>query len=276
MGYAIDLRAPWHRAACGSSPSGPVENSDGGDLFVAIPDRSFRITDTGPNADFLSVTARANPTGKTYREWKSSEIGGSAGERIDDVTVAGRPALLITDGEGETFLVANDGYMYLVAHQVRNGNTAFVDRAAMIRSFRFLSASELRSARAAATPSPAPRSVEMVVDLLAQGFATADEGKLVRAMSPRCLSDGNYQDGVSSSDTQTYLESLRERFAHGLVVEVQARPITTRSEFPGTSFVRSTWREPGKTPLDVDLMVVVERGTGYWTGTLAFPGGRPP
>ena len=275
MGYAIDLRPPWHRTICGSSSSGPLENSDGGDLFIAVPDRDFRLTDIGPNMDFISVGARANPKGLTYREWKSSEVGGSAGETVEDVTFAGGPALRVGQGDSEFFLVASGGYMYHVEHRVRSGSTAMADRAAIVRSFRFLTPEEVRAARASAAPTPAPRSADAVADILAEGFAKRDVSILMRVITPRCVSQGVYQDGVSSSDAQTYLEMLRDRIARGLTVEVQPRPITTRGEFPGTSFVRSTWREPGQPERDTDLMITVERSTAYWNGTLTYVGPRP-
>lgn len=270
VGYSMELKPPWHRAICGSSASGPLENSDGGDLFIAIPDRDFRFTDVGPNADHISVFARANPKGLTYREWKSSEIGGSAGETIEDVMFAGRPALLVSHQGSEVFLVANVGYMYAVSHQVRTGGTAQADRAAIVRSFRFLTTDEIAAARARATPSPAPRSVEAVADVLAEGFAKRDVTVLSRVIRPRCFSEGAYQAGVSSSDQQTYLDTLRDRFARGLAVDVQPRPITTRGEFPGTSFLRSTWREPGQPDSDIDMMIASEGATAYWTGTISY------
>lgn len=275
MGYAIDLLPPWHRAACGSSTSGPLEGSDGVELFIAVPDRDFRFTDIGPNADHISVSAHANPKGLTYRQWKSAEIGGSVGETIEDVTFAGRPALFVTHGDDETFLVADAGYVYAVGHQSRRSGTSKADRAAIVRSFRFLTTDEIRAGRAAAKPSPAPRSVEAVADVLAEGFAKRDVSILARVIAPRCVSQGVYQDGVSSSDAQTYLDTLRDRFARGLTVEVRPRPITTSDEFKGASFVRSTWREPGQPDGDIDLEITVERNTAYWNGTIAYFR-RPP
>lgn len=276
MGYSIELRPPWHRAICGSSRSGPLDNREGSDIFIAIPDRDFRLTDVGPNTDNIDVFARANPNGLTYRDWKTSQVGGSVGETIDDVTFAGRPALLVTYQDSELFLIADTGYMYAVRHQPRSSSTPSADRAAIVRSFRFLTADDLRAARASATPSPAPRTVDAVADVLAEGFSKRDVSILARVISPRCVSQGSYQAGASSSDPQTYLDSLRDRFASGLTVDVRPRPITTRGEFPGTSFVRSTWRESGQPDRDSDLMVVMEGGTAYWNGIITFFGPRPP
>ena len=274
VGYAIDLKPPWHRAICGSSASGPLENSDGGDFFIAIPDRDFRFTDIGPNADHISVVARANPKRLTYREWKSTEIGGSVGETLDDVTFAGRPALLVTYHDDETFLVADGGYMYAVSHQSRSGDTPKADRAAIIRSFRFLTADEIRASRSAATPSPAPRSPEDVADVLADGFAKRDVSILARVASPRCVSQGAAQAGATSTDAQTYLEMLRDRFARGLTVEVRARPIS--GDRTATLTIRSTWREPGQPDRDTDLMITVDRSTAYWNGTITYFAPRSP
>jgi hypothetical protein len=268
MGYAMDVKPPWHRAVCGSSSSGPLEGSDGVDLFIAIPDRDFEFTDIGPAADNIQVSARANPRNLSYREWKSMFVGGSVSESIEDVTFAGRSALLIADRGSETFLVSNAGYMYAVGHQVRTGGTALADRAAIVRSFRFLSAAEAQAARGAATPRPAARSAETVADVLAEGFAKRDTTILATVISPRCVSEGANQAGATSRDPQSYLERLRDRFAKGLAVEVRPRPIST--ERGPTLSIRATWREPGQADHEVDLLITPDGSTHYWNGVIHF------
>lgn len=269
MGYAMDLKAPWHRAICGSSISGgPLEDTNGGEMFIPIPDTEFRLGHVGQfsgNADSIHVFAAANPEGLSLRDWKRSRMGGSTSEQIADTTFVGRPALLVTEGPNETFLFANAGYVWQVGHRLRTGSTSLADRAAMVRSFRSLSADEARAARAAATPSPAPRTPEQVADVLADGFAKRDVSILSRVIRP-CVYEGAYQAGPESMDAQTYLEKLRQRFVQGLVVEVRARPI---SGDPSTTLrIRSTWREPGQPARETDLAMTVHRGTTYWDGTI--------
>lgn len=269
MGYALTLRQPWHRSTCGSSTSGgPAVGSSGTDLLIPIPDADFELGHIGPfggNAHSIHVFASANPDGLSLRDWRRRSAGGFSGEQIADTTFAGRPALLVRVNDDETFVFANAGYVWEVGHRLRQGSTAFADRAAIVRSFRFLSADETREARSAATPSPAPRTAEQVADVLADGFAKSDLAILARVIRP-CFYEGVYQAGPSSMIAVKYLEKLRQRFAQGLVVEVRARPIS--GDASTTLRIRSTWREPGQPAREADLMMSVHRGTAYWDGTI--------
>lgn len=261
MGYSIELRQPWRRAACGPSSSGPAEGSDGLDLFVTAPDSEVQFGIGTTNTDHIVVVARANPEGLSLRAWKDRFLGQSISEKLEDTTFAGRPALLRTDRGSETFVVADGAYMYQVGHEVREGRTSLADRAAIVRSFRFLTADEARAARALATPTPAPRTVETVANALADGFAKKDVS-IVARVAGSCLGEGGAQAGLSSSDTQTFLGRLRDAFARGLAVEVRPRPIDTQRGF-GQS-IRGTWREPGQPDHEVELVIVTERGTAFW------------
>jgi hypothetical protein len=273
MLFSIDLRAPWHRAACGSTSLGPADGAEfATDLFVPVPDRELVLGDTGgPPVDQITVTAQANPQSMTPRQWKESgRIGATLGERVEDTTLAGRPALLIAERENETILVTNAGYMYAVSHQARTRTTSTAERGAIVRSLQFLSAQE---ARAAASPSPAPRSPEAVADALADGFAKKDIAILAR-VATRCPGEGPDQAGISRKDAVSFLEAIRDRFQRGLTVEVQARPLTTRENSRGYSYVKAIWREPGQPDRDSDLRILVEGSTAYWDTIVYYPGGR--
>ena len=286
MGYALDIKPPWHRASCGSSVSGgPAVGIDGADVFVAIPDADFTLGHVGRfpggNADTLHVWARANPKDLSLRDWQRTEMAGSTRDQVEDTTFAGRPALLVTEandpgagrGLAETFLFANGAYVWQAGHRLQDGSTALVDRRAILRSFRFLSADEQRAARAAASPSPAPRLPEHVADVLREGFASRDTSILARVIRP-CFYEGVYAAGPSSMVGLAYLEKLRQRFGQGLIVEVSPRPIMGD---PATSMrVRSTWREPGQPAREADLIMTVHRGTTYWDGTIVCMFGPCP
>jgi hypothetical protein len=268
MGYALDLKQQWHRATCGSSISGgQLVGTSGIDVFIAIPDADFELGHVGPfsgNSDLIHVFATGNPDGLSPREFKRQRLGGGSGETLEDSTFAGRPALKVTDGQNASFLFANAGYMWQVGHRRNAGNSSFADREAMMLSFRFLSAEEARAVRAAATPSPAPRTAEQVADALSDGFARRDLAVLARVIRP-CFYEGVYQAGPSSMIAEKHLEKLRQRFAQGLTVEVRARPI---GGDPSTTMkIRSTWREPGQPVREADLSMTVHRGTTYWDGT---------
>lgn len=274
MLFSIELPAPWRRATCGPTSLGPLDGAQfATDVFVAVPDRDLTLGDTGGlPVDQIVVTAQANPQAMTPRQWKESGRAGAAlGEKLEDTTLAGRTALLITERDNETILVANAGYMYAIRNEPRSRTTSAAERGAIVRSARFLSADE---ARAAASPKPASRSPEVVADALAEGFAKKDTAILVR-VATRCLGEGGAQAGISRRDAQSFLEAISDRFARGLTVEVQARPVSTRADSPGYFFVGAVWREPGQPDRDSDLRIVAEGATAYWDSVVYYTRGRP-
>lgn len=282
LGYSIDIQAPWHRADCGSftlRDFGGGER-DARDEFIPIPDSEYRPTGTGSAVDKIHVFARANSQRLSPRAWEQAgKIGFSMGRTLEDVTFAGRPALRVGGSvEFELFLVADGEFMVEVGHGGSGGQTTGASRAAIVRTFRFLTTDELRAARAVATPVPAaPRSPEQVADSLADGFARRDVTVLRNVLTPGCVSLGTGNGGGVGIDDSTYLEELRTRFARGLTVTVQPRPLTGDRTAPlPTLHARSTWREPGQPDQDVDLMISPEGATWYWRGNVVYPIGRRP
>jgi hypothetical protein len=280
LGYSIDLASPWHRADCGSFK---LTDFGGGerharDEFIPIPDSDFRPSGTGSAVDTIHVFARANPQRLTPRAWEQAgKIGFSMGRVLEDVTFAGRPALRLGgSAEAELFVVADNEFMIEVGQEGGRGQSAASTRAAIVRTFRFLTADELRAARAVPTPAPpAARSPEQTADALADGFARRDPVVLRNVLTPGCVSLGVANGGGTGVDDATYLEELRARFARGLTVTVQARPLTgDRGGTLPTLHTRSTWREPGQPDQDVDLMISPEGPTWYWRGNVTYPPGR--
>src|SRR5688500_12931759 len=282
LGYAMDIAPPWHRAECGSYT---LRDLGGGersarDDFIPIPDSAYRPSGTGSAVDTIHVFARANPQRLTPRAWEQAgKIGFSMGRVLEDVTFAGRPALRVGgSAEFELFLVADNEFMFEVGHAGNGAQTTAASRAAIVRTFRFLTADELRVARAALTAAPlSPRSPEQVADALADGFARRDVTVLRSMLTPGCVSLGFGNGGGIGVDDSTYLEELRARFARGLTVAVQPRPLTgDRTGSLPTLHSRSTWREPGQADQDVDLMISPEGATWYWRGNVTYPIGRRP
>ena len=279
LGYSIDLAPPWHRADCGSFK---LQDFGGGerharDEFIPIPDADYRPSGTGSAVDTIHVFARANPQRLTPRAWEQAgKIGFSMGRVLEDVTFAGRPALRLGGSpEGELFVVADNEFMIEVGHEGGRGQTTASSRAAIVRTFRFLSAEDLRAARAVPTPAaPAARSPEQVADALMDGFVRRDPVALRNVLTPGCVSLGFARSGGTGVDDATYLEELRARFARGLMVTVQSRPLTgERTGVVPTLHARSTWREPGQPDQDIDLMISPEGSTWYWRGTVTYPPG---
>jgi hypothetical protein len=281
LGYSMDIAAPWHRADCGSFA---LRDLGGGersarDDFIPIPDSEYRLSGTGSGIDTIHVFARLNDQRLTPRAWEQAgKIGFSTGRVLEDVTFAGRPALRVGGNvEAELFLVADNNFMVEVGH-LGYGRTSAASRAAIVRTFRFLTADELRAARVAPTPAPpAARSPEQVADALADGFARRDLLVLRNVLTPTCVSLGVANGGGMGVDDVAYLEELQARFTRGLTVTVQARPLTgERTGSLPTLHARSTWREPGQPDQDIDLMISPEGATWYWRGNVVYPAGRRP
>jgi hypothetical protein len=66
---------------------------------------------------------------------------------------------------------------------------------------------------------------------------------------------------------------MRNSFANGLVVTVQARPIEFASGSPSTGgMIRATWTEAGKAARNVKLMMNKVGSTWVWIGVLYLQG----
>lgn len=277
LGYSIELTTPWRWSDCLSGSHGRGTDLTAHDVFVTVGELDEAASDTGFHVDHVQVMARPNPDGLTPRQWYDRGLAGqSLGDRPADVTFAGRPALRVGT---ESYLVRNEGRMFDVSGNPTVGaNTTVEQRAALISTFRFLSADELAAARAVQTPRPEPRSAEQVVQVLAEGFAKKDAAILATVITSSCMSLGFNQGGGTAMHEQRYLQHLRDRFAAGLTVEVRPNTLTTdpNPDFR-TRMVQSTWKEPGKPDTEIDLMISPEPQDSerwYWRGTITYPGGR--
>lgn len=277
FGYSIELTGAWHWSDCASGTFGSGDQIMGHDLFVTIPAYDFSATGTGIPHDHISVAARLNPEGLSPRQWYETR-GLPQGSRApaSDITFAGRPAVRVSEGDFEAYVVSQDGRIFEITGNPVTGENTAQERSAVMASFRFLSADQLASARAAATASPQPpRSPEEVADILAEGFAKKDVAILATVITPSCVSLGVNQGGGSAIDDRRYLDELADRFREGLVVDVRPRPITgERTGDLPTVVIQSTWRDPRNPDLEVDLMISPEGQRWYWRGNIAFLSGR--
>ncbi|HUG55482.1 MAG TPA: hypothetical protein VMJ92_00255 [Candidatus Limnocylindrales bacterium] len=280
LGYAIDLPPPWRWSDCLSGTFGSGESFSASDVFVAADEEDEQASETGFHNDHVLLLAQANPEGLTPREWVEAGRAPTGGVGTpEDVTFAGRAAVRVEDGGSETYVLANDDLMFVVAHRAAmpDGGTTAEERHGVVTSFRFLTPEELAVERARPTPAPPPaRSPEEVADILAEGFANRDAAILETVITPSCMSLGVGNGGGFSLDDQRYLDELHQRFAEGLTVEVRPRPLTgERTGDRATLHVASTWRQPGYPDTEVDLMISPrEDGRWYWRGTVTYLTGR--
>jgi hypothetical protein len=281
VGYSLELPPPWRRSGCFSHASGSGSDATASDTFLKVSAYDEESGHTGIPYDLIEVHARPNPDDLTPRQWWD---GGrtvwprESFSRVSDTTIAARTALRIDDSPHEGVLVASETHMFEIRNRERrsalNGRP---ERAAIIATFRIMTAEELAAARARPAPTPAPaRAAEQIADVLAEGFARQDIALLASVIQPHCVTIAVAQGGGSSMSSEKYLDELEARFARGLTVEVRRDSIGPAEFFQdGTLALQSTWKEPGGQDVEVDLLISPERTDRWsWRGALLFFVGR--
>lgn len=218
---------------------------------MRVPEQNEQGTDMGYVFDVVQVQVHPNPDRLTPERWLAlGLIGGTATQTTEPATLDGRNALLLRSGPLLTlaYLIPVADRVYIVGYQNTPNDTSNVpemDR--MIRSFHLLTDQERG---AAPTPAPVPaRSVEMVADTVADGFARQDVDLLATVMAP-CMSVGLEQAGSTFTTRAAFAKQLRDSFAAGLRVTVQRRPI--EKDTVGT-FIRATWNAAAEQQRDLYL-----------------------
>jgi hypothetical protein len=102
------------------------------------------------------------------------------------------------------------------------------------------------------TASPTPRTIESVVDALADGFAKKDLTAITETMRP-CVTVGAVPGDPDMRSRAAVVTGLRAEYAAGTSVQVQSRPIEN-DPYKGR-FVRSTWSRPGQPDELVDILL---------------------
>jgi hypothetical protein len=242
LGYSIETPPPWHRSIC--SPAVTQQNESGGDVFVPVSARDETSSDIGAAYTTLGINVEANPQGLSPRQWAQQDRSGFAGQQIEDVVYADRPAAR-KGAPGTplaTYFVANGGRMYKIDPLVRPPLETATEQTLvrMIESFRFLTEAEQAAARAALREPPAgTRTPERVADGVAAAMAAKNVDALAAFLAPCVTTAGENAGGITVS-REKYVDDLRAAFAAGLVVTVRPRPLETDR---GLTTVASTWQD---------------------------------
>jgi hypothetical protein len=278
LGYSIEPMSPWHRSACMSGSFTQQGTFFANDVFVPVSVRDETGTDTGVAYPTVRVAVEDNPQKLTPRQWaeQGKTVGSTAGEKVEDVTFAGRPAAKksVTTSPLATYFVANGTRMYVVVPQ--SGATA-PDGATqqamvtLVESFRFLTDAELGAARAAPTAIPRPPlSPEDLADRLAGALGNRDTSLLPDLLSS-CVTIGVESGGASFVSREKYIEDLRTAFATALLsVMVRPRPFEG-DRASGALTIGSTWRDSRGTRELKMLLHRVASDRWEWQGTLGRP-----
>jgi hypothetical protein len=276
--YRVELPSGWRRSVCQSTrdPSQPPAV----ETFTNASVAEESGTDTGPAQDVVLVRVEDNAGGQSALNWlESGKMGFSMGSRFEKITFDNNPdaARIVTiDGATTLGIVVNARFrMYAVSRGLREPTpTAEAPARGIMTSLHILRDNELADAKATlATPPPVPaRSAEEVADALARGFGQKDTAALA-AVADACLSTGLENAGVGFRATSISLAEMKNSFANGLVVTVQARPIEFGSgPSPSGGMIRATWTEAGKGARNVKLMMSKVGNAWVWIGVLYLQG----
>jgi hypothetical protein len=272
LAYSIETPPPWRRSDCSSGSSTSQGTFNAFDVFVPVAAIDETGTDMGVAYPTVRVIVEDNPQRLTPRQWaeEGRSIGSTAGQRIEDVTFASRPAARKSypNTPLAAYFVASATRMYVVdALETQQSDAA--TRPTMVRmvdSFRFLSDAEVAAARTASPAPLPPRSPEALADAIAAAFAVKNADAMVDLLA-RCVSTAAEQAGSSFASRERYVRDLRTAFASGLVVTVRPRPFEG-DRASGALTIGSTWQDSRFTR---ERKLMLRRGENErweWQGTL--------
>jgi len=275
--YRITLPLPWRRATCvgfsifGGSPGATPPPVAFADTFVPVREEDEVQGDVGIPLDVIFV--RAERTGATTpRAYVDrGSLGPPRDLRVADVTLDGRPAVLVRSGivagapagiADVTYVVAEGAITYLIGYRVQTRSTDAAAAEQALATFHILPDAERTTP--STSPAPSARSLQAIAQGLADAFAASDADALAAFMAP-CMAQFFEQAGGTNRPRSGLVAQLRSDFARGLSVTVQATPGSDRL---GT-FVPATWTMPGQPAQRRDLYLR-DDGGGRWTWFLVL------
>ena len=281
LGFALTLPPPWRKASCGNIDRGP-DQLPSAEQFTSAPLMEEHIGDVGQANDRVDVRLDGNAGGLTPAQFAQARFPGAP---IDLVTFAGRAAVEVRTtafgpGEAISYIFAEGDRMFSVSALPRTSARADIDTMlAILRSFRVLSTAERQR-----LPDPAPftaaaPTAQALAAMLKTAFEQKDLAALERLLGP-CVTQGVVPGGAGSEPRERFATELRQQFAAGITVTVDASAVLTGAGGPAYSYVWSKWDafppggggaagSPGPQTYNVQLTLLQAPGGGfYWSGTL--------
>lgn len=265
MGFRLDLPEPWRPSSCNEPP-----RTDGGIYigradFVVVDELHETSTDVGHQYASIEVTVTDNKGGLTPREWiEMGKIGTTAGTALQDVRFAGGAAVQLVPGG--TYVFADKGRMWAVGTDLHADPSLKSAADAVTASFGLLSDDEVAAARLGATPSPAPRGLDDVINGLAAAFARKDADALATLMSD-CFGNAVEKAGATFVTRAKELADLRTAFTSGWTVAVAVKPVKGDASL-GSAAIGSTWSADGQPARSIDLSLREDAGRWRWVATI--------
>lgn len=280
LGVALTLPPPWRKASCGNTDPGrdqlPIAEQ-----FTSASVMDEHIGDVGSANDRVDVRVDGNPGGLTPTQFAQARFRDS---QINAVTFAGLAAVEVRTrafgpGDAIIYVFAEGDRMYSASALPKtSGSPDLQTMLAILRSFRLLSSAERQTLP---DPTPIPAAAP-TAQALAATLKTALEGKDVAALDSLlgpCVSQGVVPGGGASEPRERFVAELRQQFAAGLTVTVDASAILTDTRGPTYSYIWSKWNafppgggaaseSPGPQTFNVQLIFTQTSDGFYWSGTL--------
>jgi hypothetical protein len=242
LGFSVDLPAGWRRATCSQ---GVVTRSPlvAAETFLNMPEAEESIS---PGVRMVIVHVAAD-RGLTPQAWLETNAR-QPDARIEPATLGertGARAFIAPTGDPYAYALAARGWIYGIERPFFGSPDQELER--ILATLRILDDATVGRGPVA---TPTPRTIESVVDSIADGFAKKDLAAIAETMTPCITSGGIPGDAVMLSRTN-YLKTLAAELAAGATVQVRPRPIESDPNFG--RLVRSTWSKPGAAQQAVDL-----------------------
>lgn len=283
LGFALTLPPPWRKASCGNTDPGRVQLPFA-ELFTsaaALEQHTGHIG-FGGSSDRVDVRLDPNPEGLTPTQLAQRRFSSS---QISSVTFAGRSAVEVR-GDASAFpgvlvyIFADGDRTYSVSALPKT--TALPDiesMLAILRSFRLLSSAE---AQALPDPTPIPAAATTQQALAARLKSALEQKDIValESLLGPCVSQGVVPGGGAAEPRERFVAELRQQFAAGVTVTVDASAIQTDTRGNTYSYVWSKWNafppgggaatppSPEPRSYNVQLIFTQTAGGYYWSGTL--------
>lgn len=244
LGYSLDLPAGWRRAACGQRIAS-ISPLEAGEFFTDVPEAEEMIAG-GVRLIAVRVFDAASLTPLTWLQQSSSQPD----TRFEPATLNGQSAargFIGASGATYTFAVAARGWIYAIDWPYFGGPDPELE--GIIGTLRILDDATLGRGPIA---TPVPRTIESLVDALADAFGRKDLAAITGLMAP-CVTVGAVPGDPVLRSRVAYVTTLASDFAAGTSVQVRARPIENDTTFG--RFVRSTFTRPGEPDQRVDFLL---------------------
>jgi len=215
------------------------------EIFVGVPEAEEQIT----GGARMVVVQVIDAQGLTPLAWLQQNAS-QPDVRVEPATLGDRSGARASVGApGVTYALAfaARGWIYGIERPYLGAEDEELRR--IIATLQILNDATLGRG---ATATPIPRSIEALVDAIADAFTREDLSAIAEAMTP-CVTAGAVPGDTTLLSRTAYLASLAAEFSAGTSVRVQSRPIENDPNFG--RFVRSTWSKAGEPDRRVDLLL---------------------